>query len=347
MKSMLHFECDYACGAAQPVLRALMETNGDNVCGYGQDEYCQRARQLILQKCQSPEAAVHFVTGGTQANLTVIAAALRPFEGALCADTGHINVHETGAIEATGHKVLPLPGQDGKITAAQVQRAMETHRSDPTAEHTVRPGLVYISHPTELGALYTRQELSGLSAVCRRLGLYLYVDGARLGYALAAEPEVDLPFLSRCCDAFTIGGTKAGMLFGEAIVLCNPKLNEGFRYQIKQRGGLLAKGRLLGVQFEAMLRQNEYTALCGRANELAQRVKQAFEEYGCPMLADTRTNQIFPIVPNRVLKKLSETVCFSSWQPMDETHTAVRFCTSATTRAEEVEALLDQLRLCF
>ena len=205
---MLHFECDYACGAAQPVLDALVRTNGEQTSGYGEDPHCERARALIRQLCRRPDAAVHFVTGGTQANLTVIAAALRPFEGVLCADTGHINVHETGAVEATGHKVLPLPGREGKITAAQVRAAVEAHRDDATHEHMVRPALVYISHPTELGTLYSRQELQDLSDTCRALRIRLFLDGARLGYGLAAQPEVDLPFLARVCDAFTIGDAK-------------------------------------------------------------------------------------------------------------------------------------------
>ena len=209
---LLHFECDYACGAAQPVLDALVRTNGEQTSGYGEDPHCERARALIREQCRRADAAVHFVTGGTQANLTVIAAALRPFEGVLCADTGHINVHETGAVEATGHKVLALSGREGKIAAAQVRAAVEAQRADASFEHLVRPALVYISHPTELGTLYTRQELQDLSDTCRALGIRLFLDGARLGYGLAAQPDVDLPFLAQVCDAFTIGGTKVGLL---------------------------------------------------------------------------------------------------------------------------------------
>ena len=344
----LWFASDYMEGAHPRLMARLNETNLERSAGYGLDPYCESARDRIRAACRCPEADVRFLVGGTQTNATVIDALLRPGQAALAADTGHINTHEAGAIEASGHKIAALPHTNGKITAAQVEALCRECPPDSECAHTVIPGLVYLSQPTEYGTLYTLAELGALSETCRKNGLYLYVDGARLAYALCSpENDVSLADLARLTDAFYLGGTKCGALMGEAVVLPNPRLIPRFFTIIKLHGALLAKGRLLGVQFEAMLRQNEYTALCGRANELAQRVKQAFEEYGCPMLADTRTNQIFPIVPNRVLKKLSETVCFSSWQPMDETHTAVRFCTSATTRAEEVEALLEQLRLCF
>lgn len=346
-KHMLHFECDYACGAAQPVLDALVRTNGEQTSGYGEDPHCERARALIRQLCRRPDAAVHFVTGGTQANLTVIAAALRPFEGVLCADTGHINVHETGAVEATGHKVLPLPGREGKITAAQVRAAVEAHRADATHEHMVRPALVYISHPTELGTLYSRQELQDLSDTCRALGIRLFLDGARLGYGLAAQPEVDLPFLARVCDAFTIGGTKVGFLFGEAIVLTDEGINDCFRYHIKQRGGMLAKGRLLGVQFEAMLENGDYTRLAARANDLAQELKRAFVDHGCALFSDTAANQIFPILPDEAVRRLATGYSFSFWERVDDTHQAVRFCTNVTTDRADVDALLRDIDRAF
>lgn len=346
-KHMLHFECDYACGAAQPVLDALVRTNGEQTSGYGEDPHCERARALIRQLCRRPDAAVHFVTGGTQANLTVIAAALRPFEGVLCADTGHINVHETGAVEATGHKVLPLPGREGKITAAQVRAAVEAHRDDATHEHMVRPAMVYISHPTELGTLYSRQELQDLSDTCRALGIRLFLDGARLGYGLAAQPEVDLPFLARVCDAFTIGGTKVGFLFGEAIVLTDEGINDCFRYHIKQRGGMLAKGRLLGVQFEAMLENGDYTRLAARANDLAQELKRAFVDHGCALFSDTAANQIFPILPDEAARRLATGYAFSFWERVDDTHQAVRFCTNVTTDRADVDALLRDIDRAF
>lgn len=344
---MLHFECDYACGAAEPVLRALMETNGEQTSGYGEDAHCEQARRLIREKCGRQDAAVHFVPGGTQANLLVIAAALRPFEGVLCADTGHINVHETGAVEATGHKTLPLPGREGKISAAQVQSAVEAHRADATHEHMVRPAMVYISHPTELGTLYSRDELQALSDTCRRLGVKLFLDGARLGYGLAALPEVDLLFLARVCDAFTIGGTKVGLLFGEAIVLTDEGIADCFRYHIKQRGAMLAKGRLLGVQFEAMLQNDDYTRLAARANAMAQELKQAFVRHGCELYSDTAANQIFPILPDEAAAKLARRYVFSFWERVDEGRQAVRFCTNVTTGRADVDALLGDIETAF
>lgn len=336
---MIQFQCDYLEGADPRVLRALTETNEAQSVGYGEDEHCERAKALIRGLAASPEAAVHFVVGGTQANLTVISTALRPWEGVLCPDTAHINVHETGAIEATGHKVLALPQKDGKITAAQVEAAFRAHQADTTHEHIVKPAMVYISHPTELGTLYSQSELMALSGVCRENGLLLFLDGARLGYGLAADPQVDLPFLARVCDAFTIGGTKAGLLFGEAIVLTGEGLKDCFRYAIKQRGGMLAKGRLLGVQFEALLKDGYYVEACGRANALAARIKKACLAKGFPLLADTVTNQVFPILPNALMEALQKHFSFSLWQRVDETHTAIRFCASVTTPEASVEML--------
>ncbi len=338
---------DYGEGAHPIVMQRLLETNMEHTCGYGLDDYSLRAADVIREKCGQPGAAVHIMVGGTSANSIAIAAFLRPYEAAICAPTGHINVHETGAIEATGHKVLPLPGKDGKITAAQVREAVEAHRADSTHEHMVCPGMVYISHPTELGTLYTRGELSDLSAACRALDIRLYLDGARLGYGLAAQPDVDLPFLAQACDAFTIGGTKVGMLFGEAIVLCDPSLQRCFRYHIKQRGAMLAKGRLLGVQFEAMLEDDSYIALSRTANGMAQELKRAFVSHGCPLFSDTQANQIFPILPDAAAKRLAEKYAFSFWQRMDDTHSAVRFCTSAVTSRADVDALLADIERAF
>ena len=344
---MIHFECDYACGASQSVLNALVKTNCEQTSGYGEDEHCERARELILSACKAPNAHVHFVVGGTQANLTVIASALKPFEGVLCAETGHINVHETGAVEATGHKVLGLPQKEGKITAQQVKDAMDNHIADASFEHIVRPGMVYLSHPTELGTLYTRKELEEMAAVCREYHLPLFIDGARLGYGLAAMPEVDLPFLASVCDAFTIGGTKCGLLFGEAIVLTNEDMHRYFRYHIKQRGGMLAKGRLLGVQFEAVFEDGEYLAAGARANAMAQQIKQKFVSHGCELFSDTLANQVFPIVSDDLLAKLGESYRFSVWEKAGEGKTAVRFCTNVTTDPAEVEQLLSDIDQMF
>ena len=337
---MTRFECDYLEGADHEVLAALCHTNDVQTIGYGEDAYCEQARALITTQCALSSADVHFFVGGTQVNLTVIAATLRPFEGVLCVDTGHINVHETGAIEATGHKVLAMPGVDGKLTAKQVQAAYQAHVQDATHEHMVRPGMVYLSHPTELGTLYTHAELEAMYAVTRACELTLYIDGARLSYALAADPTVNLPFLAQHCDAFTLGGTKCGALFGEALVLCDPSRWPNFRYHIKQRGALLAKGRLLGVQFVTLMQDNRYVSLGMKANAQAQRIKAAFLAHGVPMLNETVTNQIFPVLPNAALEVLGQVFTCAHWATVDATHTAVRFCAGATTPEVNVTALL-------
>ena len=339
----VRMECDYLEGAHEQVLNALCRTNGEQTPGYGEDAYCEAARKLLRNLCDLPAAGVHFFVGGTQVNLTVIAAALRPFEGVLCADTGHINVHETGAVEATGHKVLPLAGREGKISAAQVEQAVQAHEQDATHEHMVRPAMVYLSQPTELGTLYTRAELSAIRAAALRHGLRVYIDGARLAYALAAEPAVDLPFLSRNCDAFTLGGTKCGALFGEALVLPEPADWPMFRYHIKQRGAMLAKGRLLGVQFAALMTDDLYTKLGRAANAQAQRVKAACLTRGLPMFCDTLTNQIFPVFPNAALETLAQRFSFARWAEVDAGHTAVRFCAGATTPEANVAALTEAI----
>ena len=344
---MIHFECDYACGASESVLEALVKTNSEQHCGYSEDAHCDAAREMILKACDAPDAHVHFVVGGTQANLTVIASAIRPFEGVLCAETGHINVHETGAIEATGHKVLGLAQKEGKITAQQVKDAMEAHMADSSFEHIVRPGMVYLSHPTELGTLYTRQELQDMADVCREYQLPLFIDGARLSYGLAAMPDVDLPFLASICDAFTIGGTKCGLLFGEAIVLTNEDMHRYFRYHIKQRGGMLAKGRLLGVQFEAVFADGEYLSSGARANAMAQEIKNRFVANGCTLFSDTLANQVFPIVPDAVCEKLAKKYSFALWEKVSPTHSAVRFCANVTTDRAEVDELLADIDEAF
>ena len=256
---MIYFNNDYAEGCHPKVLEALIKTNMEQAPGYGTDDHCRSAAERIRSLCKDSDLDVHFLVGGTQANLTVIDAALRPHQGVVGADTAHINVHETGAVEATGHKVLWLPGQDGKITAEQIRACVLEHRTNESFEHTVQPKMVYLSNPTELGTLYSLHELEEISSACRELGLYLFVDGARLGYGLEAKGnDVTLPDLARLCDVFYIGGTKVGALFGEAVVISNPALKEDFRYLIKQHGGMLAKGRLLGVQFEALLEGGLY-----------------------------------------------------------------------------------------
>lgn len=338
---MIRLECDYACGAHPVVLERLVATNGEATPGYGMDEHCRNAANMIKQLCESPEADVHFLVGGTQTNVTLISTALRPYQGVLSADTGHIAVHETGAVEATGHKILTIPAVDGKITAQQIKAAVVGHLEDPTAEHTVQPGMVYISNPTELGTIYTLAELEALRKVTLEHGLFLFVDGARLGCALGSEEnDIALPDLARLCDAFYVGGTKMGALFGEALVLTHSELKRDFRYMIKRHGGMLAKGRLLGVQFEALLENGLYFEI-GRHNvSLAMQLKKACMEKGYPMYVDSPTNQQFPILPNSLLKKLEPVCTWSLQAKIDAEHTAIRFCTSWATTQEEVDEVI-------
>ena len=336
---MILFHSDYQEGAVAAVLEALQTTNELQTVGYGEDELTARAKAQIRTLCEAPNADVHFFVGGTQANLTVIAAALRPFEGVLSSDLGHINTHETGAVEATGHKVLTLPHTDGKISAQQILDAYEAHIHDVTHEHIVRPAMVYLSHPTELGTLYTRAELDAIHRVARRCGLRLFIDGARLAYGLAADETVSLPYLASICDAFTIGGTKCGLLFGETAVLKSAKDWPYFRYHIKQRGALLAKGRLLAVQFQALMEQNRYAALAKAANSGARRIREAFLRKGFPLLCDTQANQVFPILPNGALQTLEQSFAFAFWAAVDAEHTAVRISVSVTTPEQNVNAL--------
>ena len=341
---MIYFINDYSEGCHPKILEALTRTNYEQTLGYGEDEYCARAAEKICALCGREDAAVHFLVGGTQTNMTVIAAALRPHQGVLCADSGHINTHETGAVEATGHKVLPLPSQDGKIAAGQVREAVVSHRADASFEHTVQPKMVYISNPTELGTLYTKAELTALRDTCRELGLYLFLDGARLGYGLMAKDnDLTLKDIGDCCDVFYIGGTKVGALFGEAVVITNPALKEDFRYLIKQRGGMLAKGRLLGIQFDTLMTDNLYFDISAHAIALAEKLENTFKKLGVPFLVPVQSNQLFPILPDGVLARLAEAYVFCEQCRVDESHRAVRFCTSWATKEENVQALCRDL----
>ena len=290
---MIRLNCDYLEGCHPSILEKLTATNLEQTPGYGADHYCQEAADAIRQVFSCPESAVHFLVGGTQANMTVIAAALRPYEGVLCAQTGHINVHETGAIESTGHKCLALPHVDGIITAQQIADALAEQADD---EHTVRPGMVYISMSTEVGTVYTRDGLKALYETCNALGLYLFIDGARLGYGLAADGcDLTPADVARYSDVFTVGGTKMGALFGEAVVISNPALNVRFRYMIKQKGGMLAKGRLLGLQFLALMEDDLYFRTGRKAVAQAMRIRQALLDAGFAFNVDSPTNQLFPI----------------------------------------------------
>lgn len=338
---MIRFQCDYAEGAHPLILKKVEETNYEQTVGYGNDPYCESARQKIQAACEAPEADVHFLVGGTQANFTVISSVLRPHQGVVSAVTGHINGHETGAVEATGHKVIALPSDDGKITAAQVRELYHAHWSDSDHEHVVQPGMVYISHPTENGTIYSKDELEEMYAACQELGLPLFMDGARMGYGLMSEAStLTLADIARLTDVFYIGGTKVGALFGEAVVITNPALKKDFRYLIKQHGGMLAKGRLLGIQFETLFTDGLYYKVSKYADELAMRLKEAFVKKGYGLRYDSYSNQQFPILPNDHMEKLKERYTFGFWETIDEEHTAVRFCTSWATKEENVQALI-------
>ena len=345
---MIYFNNDYSEGCHGKVLEALVRTNMEQTPGYGEDVYCAKAAAKIRKLCGREDIAVHFLVGGTQANLTVIDAALRPHQGALCPVSGHIHVHETGAVEATGHKVLTVPSADGKITAAQVEQVVTAHRADASFEHTVQPKLVYISNPTEWGTLYTLAELEALSETCHKYGLYLFLDGARLGYGLMAKGnDVTMADIARLCDVFYIGGTKVGALFGEAVVITNPVLAEDFRYLIKQHGGMLAKGRLLGVQFDALMEDGLYFQIAEWADRLADRLRAVFAELEIPFLVPGTTNQLFPILPDTVLAELDQKYVYCEMERVDEGHRAVRFCTSWATTEENVDALCADLRRLY
>lgn len=337
---MIYFNNDYSEGCHSRVLDKLTSTNMEQTPGYGEDVYCREAADHIRILCENSGLCVHFLVGGTQTNMTVIAAALRPHQGVISAQSGHIHVHETGAVEATGHKVLTLPSRDGKITASQIRDAVIAHRTDASAEHMVQPRMVYISNPTELGTIYSKAELTAISEACRENKLYLFMDGARLGYGLTAQGnDLTLPDVARLCDVFYIGGTKVGALFGEAVVFSNRELSEDFRYLIKQRGGMLAKGRLLGLQFCALLENGLYFEIAQKANRLADKIRETLDSLGYTYLVPGVTNQIFPILPDSLLEQLSKEFSFSEQERVDVHHRAVRFCTSWATTDENVDAL--------
>lgn len=338
---MIQFQCDYNEGAHPLIIKRLTETNMEQTVGYGEDPHCEKARRLIKQACQSDNADVHFLVGGTQANTTVIAHILRPYQGVLAATSGHINVHETGAIESTGHKVLAIPTDDGKLTAKQIDEAMQAHIHEDGPEHMVQPGMVYLSFPTEIGTIYSHDELKAIRTVCNKYDLPLFVDGARLGYGLCSpECDLTLPQLAQLADVFYIGGTKVGALFGEAVVIMNEALKRDFRYSIKQHGGMLAKGRLLGLQFATLFTGNLYFDIAQHAIDEAMRIKAALQAKGIGFLIDSPTNQQFPIFTDTQIATLSEHFMLSLWQRVDEEHTAMRICTSWATKPESTDELI-------
>lgn len=343
---MILFHNDYNETCHPVVIERLNASRGMQMPGYGTDIHCAEAARLIREKCENENLAVHFLVGGTQTNLIVIAAALRPHQAVISADSGHVNVHETGAIEATGHKIMPIPSDDGKITAQQVETLYLSQSLSEDVEHIAQPKMVYISNPTENGTTYSCAELTAIHDVCQKYGLYLFVDGARLGYALAAaDCDISLAQLARLTDVFYIGGTKVGAMFGEAVVISNPAIADDFRYLMKQRGGMLAKGWLLGVQFQALFENDLYFEISRHANELAERLRKSIRTQGYPLVYENNTNQVFAVLPNTVLSKISNDFTYAVWARHDETHTVVRFCTSWATTDENVEALCDALRL--
>lgn len=338
---MIQFQCDYNEGAYPAIMQRLCETNMEQTVGYGEDRYCEEARALIRKACEREDIDVHLLVGGTQTNTTVISHTLRPYQGVLTAVSGHINVHETGAIEATGHKVLAIASEDGKLTASQIEEAMQAHLNEDGPEHMVQPGMVYISFPTEVGTVYNCAELQEIRTVCSKYALPLFIDGARLGYGLCSpESDITLPQLAKLADVFYIGGTKVGALFGEAVVITNETLKRDFRYSIKRHGGMLAKGRLLGLQFSTLFTENLYLNIAQHAIDEAMRIKAALQSKGITFLMDSPTNQQFPIFSNSQLEVLSKEFLFSIWQRIDEEHTAVRICTSWATKSENVDRLI-------
>lgn len=342
--AMYQFQCDYNEGAHPRIMERLMETNFEQTVGYGEDHYCEAARAAVRKAVGREDVDVHFLVGGTQANATVISSILRPYQGVLCATTGHINVHETGAIEHGGHKVLALEAADGLLTAALIREAVEAHYAEDGPEHTVQPGMVYISFSSEVGTVYSLSQLREISAVCREYGLPLFIDGARMGYGLASEGcDVSLSDIAALADVFYLGGTKQGALFGEAVVIVNDALKKDFRYCIKQNGGMLAKGRLLGIQFLTLFEDGLYFLLSEHAVSQAMRIRDAFKSKGFGFLVQSPSNQQFPILDNATMERLSSDFLFSFWQKVDDTHTAVRFCTSWATRPEAVDALIAAL----
>lgn len=338
---MYSFKNDYSEGAHPRILDALLRSNMEQEEGYGLDRYSKEAIELLKEKIMNKEVDIHLLQGGTQTNLIAISAFLKPYEAAIAANTGHILVHETGAIEATGHKVISVPSADGKINSKDIEKVLNEH----VDEHMVKPKLVYISNPTEIGTIYKKEELKELSETCKKNNLILYVDGARLGSALMSESNnMSLSDLATFTDAFYIGATKNGGLMGEALIICNENLKNDFRFSIKQRGGLMAKGRVLGIQFLELFKDNLYFELANHANKMASIIKKSIDECKLDVLIKSDTNQLFPIVPNSVLAELEKKYKFTLWERLDEENTVIRIVTSWATKEEKVIELADDFR---
>lgn len=341
---MLSFLSDYTEGAHPEVLKKLNELNMVSLPGYGEDEYCREAKNKIRKFCGRDDLQVQFLTGGTQTNLLAISTMLKRYEAVVAADTGHINVHEAGAIEFSGHKVLTLPSKDGRVSGEDLEEYMERFYGDDTHEHMCFPGMVYISHPTELGTLYSKAQLTKLAEVCRKYEMPLYMDGARLGYGLASEEsDLSIEDIVELCDLFYIGGTKVGALCGEALVFTKNNMPQGFVTMTKQQGAMLAKGRLVGMQFDALFTHDLYLKISRHAVKCAMELKQAFVEKGYTLYIDSPTNQQFVILSPEQFERLSKIAAFSVWEKIDSQHIAVRFVTSWATREEDLKELISQL----
>lgn len=342
---MISFENDYSTGAHPVILQKFLETNMEPASGYGSDKYTASAMEKIRKACDLPEAQIYFTVGGTQTNQLVISTMLRDYEGVVAATTGHVSMHEAGAIEHSGHKVLTVPGHMGKMDASELGDYLQTFFADENHEHMVFPGLVYISQPTEYGSLYTKTELTALHQVCEKYELPLYIDGARLGYALASEEnDISLPELSRLCEVFYIGGTKVGALCGEAIVFTKNNMPKHFVTLAKQRGALVAKGRLLGVQFDTLFTDNLYYKNGKHAMTQKEKLVAILKAAGVEFFYESPTNQQFVILENVTIKKLTKEVAISFWEPYDETRSVVRFATSWSTSDEDLEKLTEILK---
>lgn len=344
MSNFLSFSCDYMEGAHPQILKRLMETNLVKTPGYGLDDYSKSAKEKIRDACKAPDAEVFFLVGGTQTNVTMIDAILKSYEGVIAADTGHVSVHEAGAIEFGGHKVLTLPHNNGKINVRQIETLLDDYQNDANRDHMVMPGMVYLSHPTEYGTLYSQAELREISALCRSRNIPLYLDGARLAYALACpQNEITLADIAELCDAFYIGGTKCGALFGEAVVIPKAGWLPHLFTIIKQHGALLAKGRMLGIQFDELFTDYLYGRVGVPAIQAADRIRQILIQKGYTLCFDSPTNQVFCIIENTEMEQLAKKVEFGFWEKYDDSHTIIRFATSWATKMEDVEALCTML----
>ncbi len=337
---MLSFESDYIQGAHPLILEKLVETNMEVLSGYSTDKYCASAREKIKNACGREDADVYFLVGGTQTNQVVISASLKLYEGVISAVTGHINAHEAGAVEFIGHKVLPLPNHNGKINANELEDYVKTFYADDNHEHMVFPGMVYISHPTEYGTLYTQKELQAISKICKEYSMQLFIDGARLGYGIMSnETDVTLKDIAELSDVFYIGGTKVGALCGEAVVFTHNNAPKHFMNTVKQHGAMIAKGRLLGIQFDTLFTDDLYFKISKHAINMAEKLKNIFREKDYKFFLDSPTNQQFIVLENKQMEELKQNVRFGFWEKYDDNHTVVRFATSWATTEEDIEKL--------